>query len=383
MTENSLTKKQKLSQKQKEKIEFKGKNLINFQEPKEEPINQIRNSTTLTGVKDEYNDNIQNLLQVELGDDIIINNHLQENLIDNINHEERIKYLMNINKNEQIDFINTLLRLKGINSNEIIYDNDNDNENENNLTGINRLNSNIKPDDESKSYIKEILDICDDNNLNNYNIKNSNILNNNELNSISLSISNGKNNLITNNNICNNLYPINKNDRDKGLKTRDLLEIANRRKRMDKNFDSMTPMEGNKRRRHLEEVTTFERLKKERNTKDFGYKAFTPQISKRSSNIGNKKNDVSLSNLDSINLEQIYFSNINLNNQNKNMSGNINNRFSNNFSNNILSNNKMFVNVKSEKKDVRLMIIIITFCLKETIKFIILIEIIYLIKNQI
>ena len=345
MTENSLTKKQKLSQKQKEKIEFKGNNLINFQEPKEEPINQIRNSTTLTGVKDEYNDNIQNLLQVELGDDIIINNHLQENLVDNINHEERIKFLMNVNKNEQIDFINTLLRLKGINNNAIFYDNDN----ENNLAGINRLISNIKPDDDSKSYFKEILDIYDDNNLNNYNIKNSNILNNNELNSISLSINNGKNNLITNNNIYNNIYPVNKNDRDKGLKTRDLLEIANRRKRMDKNFDSMTPLEGNKRRRHLEEVTSIERLKKERNTKNF----FTPQISKRSTNIGNKKNAVSLTNLDSINLEQVHFSNINLNYKNNNMSGNINNSFSNNFSNNIRSNNKMFVNVKSEKKDVR------------------------------
>ena len=356
MTENLSNKKYKVNQKKKEKRELKEKNIIKFQEPKEEPINQIRNSTTSTGGNDEYNDNLHNLLQVELGDDVIINNQLKENFVDNINHDERIKYLMNVNKNEQIDFINTLLRLKGINSNDIIYDNENDN----NLTGIHHLNSNIKPDDESKSYIKEILDICDNNTLNNVKNNNNNLLNNNELNSISLSINNGKDNLIEinpNNNIYNNIYPINKND--KGLKTRDLLEIANRRKKMDKNFDSMTSMDPYMRRRHLEEVTRIERLKKERDIKEFGYKAFTPQISKRAQNIGNKKNVVSLSNLDNINLEQIHFSNININsnknNVNSNISYNISNINSNSNSNSISSNNnnnnKIFMNVKREKKD--------------------------------
>ena len=163
MTENSSNKKYKFTQKQKQSInqkEITPKNIINFQEPNEDPINQIRNSVTNGGLNDEYN---HNLLQVELGDDIIINNHLQENFVDNLNNNERIQYLLNNNKNEQIDFINTLLKLKGVNN---IVINDNDNENNINLTGINHLNSNIKPDDESKSYIKEILDICDNNNIN-------------------------------------------------------------------------------------------------------------------------------------------------------------------------------------------------------------------------
>ena len=116
MTENSSNKKYKFTQKQKQsnnQKEITAKNIINFQEPNEDPINQIRNSVTNGGLNDEYN---HNLLQVELGDDIIINNHLQENFVDNLNNNERIQYLLNNNKNEQIDFINTLLKLKGVNN---------------------------------------------------------------------------------------------------------------------------------------------------------------------------------------------------------------------------------------------------------------------------
>ena len=231
----SLIKKVKLKQKAKFS-QINKKNITKFQEPKEEPIHQIRNIESLAITNEEYNDKLNHHLQVELGDDIIINNQVHENYIDNLNSDERIKYLININKSEQIDFINTLLKLKGINFNNINNNKIIENENDNiNLTRINQIYSNNKPDDESKSYIKEILDICD--NSNNKNV-NNNFLNN-DINSISISLNNGKDNFNEINN--NNIDSYNKNEKGNGLKTIDLIEIANKRKKMgvNKNYKSI------------------------------------------------------------------------------------------------------------------------------------------------
>ena len=95
----SLIKKVKLKQKAKFS-QINKKNITKFQEPKEEPIHQIRNIESLAITNEEYNDKLNHHLQVELGDDIIINNQVHENYIDNLNSDERIKYLININQSE-------------------------------------------------------------------------------------------------------------------------------------------------------------------------------------------------------------------------------------------------------------------------------------------
>ena len=101
------------------------------------------------------------------------NNNIQEELkqyrdIDYSSESSRMRYLIKKNEEENIDFISTLIRLKGRN----VYSNINPNEkllpniqqNVNSITsGIisyGNSNSNNKTEDESKSYIKEILDVC-------------------------------------------------------------------------------------------------------------------------------------------------------------------------------------------------------------------------------
>ena len=128
--------------------------IVEFQEPKEEKINLIRQSQiTSNNINEEfYNSDLNHLKQVEIvngketeSDDVIINNQLHENIVDQTD-SSRMKYLISQNEIENIDFISTLIRLKG----------------RNNVQPSDRLsienNVIVKPEDESKSYIKEILD---------------------------------------------------------------------------------------------------------------------------------------------------------------------------------------------------------------------------------
>ena len=88
------------------------------------------------------------------------------NIFEKKNSKERLQYLIQINKKENIDFINTLLKLKGIDINNISIkkqtnNNDNNNEinkniNDNKNININNIENNFI--DNSQVYIKELLD---------------------------------------------------------------------------------------------------------------------------------------------------------------------------------------------------------------------------------
>ena len=105
--------------------------------------------------------------------DVSNNNNIQEELkqyrdIDYSSESSRMRYLIKKNEEENIDFISTLIRLKGRN----VYSNINPNEKllpniqqignsiATGLISYGNSNSNNKTEDESKSYIKEILDVC-------------------------------------------------------------------------------------------------------------------------------------------------------------------------------------------------------------------------------
>ena len=142
---------------------------ITLQEPKEEKFNLLRQSQHNNLYYTSEEELLTHQKQVEVdtnqnNDIIILNNQIQENIIDQ-SEEERLKYLITNNNNENITFINTLLRLKGKLNNNINTPSSpsvNNNNNNNNITEISIANGMIlKPDDESKSYIKELIDICE------------------------------------------------------------------------------------------------------------------------------------------------------------------------------------------------------------------------------
>lgn len=98
--------------------------IVEFQEPKEEKINLIRQSQIPSNNINEefYNSDLNHLKQVEIvngketeSDDVIINNQLHENIVDQTD-SSRMKYLISQNEIENIDFISTLIRLKGRNN---------------------------------------------------------------------------------------------------------------------------------------------------------------------------------------------------------------------------------------------------------------------------
>lgn len=253
---------------------FPSKIPIEFQEPKEDKFNLIRQSQQGNSNLNEefYNSDLANLKQVEIAngkesenDDVIINNQLHENVIDQ-SDSVRMKYLINANATENIDFINTLIRLKGRNNTQ--------------QSDRMSIENNYIPnkEDESKSYIREILDICGSNNNKNIN---SNLI---EDGSFDISVNDTNRKTINKSNIGNEKGTNNKS-KIKGINTKDLIEITNRRKLMK---DSLTSVDPYMRRRHLEEIARMEKIKKDIDKKEFGANAFTPQINKRSKQICDK-----------------------------------------------------------------------------------------------
>ena len=262
--------------------------IVEFQEPKEEKINLIRQSQIPSNNINEefYNSDLNHLKQVEIvngketeSDDVIINNQLHENIVDQTD-SSRMKYLISQNEIENIDFISTLIRLKG----------------RNNTQTSDRLsienNVIVKPEDESKSYIKEILDICDNNN-------NINCNSNGESFSISVNDNTNGTNVMLYRQSANSAQP----KTIKGINTKDLIEITNRRKMMK---DSMTSVDPYLRRRHLEEVARMEKIKKDLDKKELGSCAFTPQINKRSKLICEKMSSGKYETIDDVPQNNIY-----------------------------------------------------------------------------
>ena len=253
---------------------FPSKTPVEFQEPKDDKFNLIRQSQQCNSNLNEefYNSDLANLKQVEIAngkesesDDVIINNQLHENIIDQ-SDSNRMKYLINANAIENIDFINTLIRLKGRNSTQ-----------QSDRMSIEN-NYIANKEDESKSYIREILDICDNNNNKNIN---SHLIDDG---SFDISVNDTNRKTINKSNIVNDKGTNNKT-KIKGINTKDLIEITNRRKLMK---DSLTSVDPYMRRRHLEEIARMEKIKKDIDKKELGVYAFTPQINKRSKQICNK-----------------------------------------------------------------------------------------------
>jgi hypothetical protein len=165
------------------------------------------------------------------------NNNIQEELkqykdIDYSSESSRMRYLIKKNEEENIDFISTLIRLKGrnvysnINPNEKLLPNIQQNVNSitNGIINYGNSNSNNKTEDESKSYIKEILDVCGSSGSTNV-IGNDTFDIDNEINSITPrriepkkeSVDNS-NNVITNEiNDINNTSNINNDNLHKGV----------------------------------------------------------------------------------------------------------------------------------------------------------------------
>ena len=90
---------------------------VTLQEPEEEKCNLLRQSQNYNSNYTSEEELLTHQKQVEVdtnqsNDLIILNNQIQENVIDQT-EEERLKYLITNNNNENITFINTLLRLKG------------------------------------------------------------------------------------------------------------------------------------------------------------------------------------------------------------------------------------------------------------------------------
>ena len=240
---------------------------VTLQEPKEEKFNLLRQSQNNNSHCTSEEELLTHQKQVEVdtnqnNDIIILNNQIQENIIDQ-SEEERLKYLITNNNNENITFINTLLRLKGKLNNNIntpFSPSVSNNNNNNNITEISIANGMIlKPDDESKSYIKELIDICEHSSPYKPQIQSNDISSSLQIPSTSSKI---------NNNICHSPNTITTTSKDftprkmnhltsvynktiltttgrtqntttppqynkhSGLKRKDLIEITNRRKLM-------------------------------------------------------------------------------------------------------------------------------------------------------
>ena len=242
-------------------------NPINFQEPEDDKFHLLRQSHT-NNYNFQSNDDLlihQKQLEVDTNqnnDSMNSNSNIHDN--DNIieqNDDTHLKELIKKNNAENITFINTLLRLKKrVNSN----DKTNNFNNYTNITNI-PINNNglfIKPDDDSKSYIKEFIDICEStvpkqehipSNENSFLLQTQNsICNNVNKNQVNPSIFTLTSNESTPKTAKQLSYIQNKtvsatttantgktqntqtpkNNKYIGLKTKDLIEITNRRKKM-------------------------------------------------------------------------------------------------------------------------------------------------------
>ncbi len=206
-----------------------------------------------------------------------------QNLNKNLNSAPSNTLLKNANN---IDFINTLMRLKsGLKSENSVY------------TNINQKN-----DDESKSYIKEILDICsageckniENSNYENFEIKNFNLDDNSSINSNNVNNNSFINNANNIQSKCNNIKLIQKSEvtlvnqknsiqQPKSLKVDDLIEITNKRKSMLTN--NLSSNDAYLRRRHLESISKLEKLKKEKDQREIFDHKFTPNINRKSREI--------------------------------------------------------------------------------------------------
>lgn len=210
---------------------------------------------TLNYVDEENLNKIHHFNQVEKKN---FKNESSSVRVSNQNHENEIvqKHTLNYIKNqtecEELDFINTLLKLKAQSSSSSSINNSNY-ELFNNLPLDSPRKEQNTINDDSKSYIKEILDICDTKAMNNIE-NNSDALQNSQ---------NRKKN----------------SQMFKKLQRNELIEITNRRKMM---ADSLTSVDPYLRRRHLEELAKVEKIRKDNEKKEIGDGTFIPIINQKS-----------------------------------------------------------------------------------------------------
>ena len=228
----------------------------------------------------------------------ITNNYIQDNIIEQ-NEEERLKYLISKNDDENITFINTLLRLKGKNNQN---GNNTPHTYNNNFPGTPKSNGMMfKSDNDNKSYMKDIYDTYGSVSPKQQRIQSNNISFTSQM--LQSTKMNSSQNTLTitakdftprQRGNCfafyqNKFFPsssINKNsntntitfNQHKGLKTRDLIEITNRRKLMTESNSNIGELFIKKK--------GF--LQKEMNVEDLRNVAFTPQLNKKSKQIYQK-----------------------------------------------------------------------------------------------
>lgn len=163
-----------------------------------------------------------------------------------------------------------------------------------------------KNDDESRSYIREILDMYpDDNKINISSIDVKHFENDNF--SINSTIIPNSRSLFNTNNNAVEPFTISPNDinnlgeqlilqdntktinlHHRGLNTNDLVEITNKRKN---NANDVTSVDAYFRRRHLETVTRLERMKREKEEKELQENSYRPNLNKKSKEIVQSMNN--------------------------------------------------------------------------------------------
>ncbi|MCQ2817250.1 MAG: hypothetical protein MJ252_08300, partial [archaeon] len=289
------------------------KDLDNIPLKKDENLIPIRES--IDNFHSLNEDDMHILRQVEIGndkDEIIVSN-MNEIIIDGsreiVRHEITSTKLKEdnpeINKKNKETYDKNNFNLGNIQSNT------NGNINITGIENIGMATCSKVPDDDSKSYIKEILDICDQDGLitksefNELEVPSFIGQNTNSNTNIKRNINTpGDNNHhffpelfreeLTQNQMQNiNETPIkplkDPNDtsgkfnqtenQNKKLNTKDLIEITNRRRRM---VDSKTSVDPYLRRRHMEELAKIQKIKKDQEC------SFMPKINKNSKKICDK-----------------------------------------------------------------------------------------------
>ena len=276
---------------------------ITFQESKDYKANifyqnlpnTVNNNNHYNLITHQKQLNIKTLAASEIP---ITNNYIQENIIEQ-NEEERLKYLISKNDDENITFINTLLRLKGKNNQN---GNNTPHTYNNNFPGTPKSNGMMfKSDNDNKSYMKDIYDIYGSVSPKQQRIQSNNIsftsqmLHSTKMNSSQNTLTiTAKDFTPRQRGNCFAFYQhkffpsssINKNsntntisfNRHKGLKTRDLIEITNRRKLMTESNSNIGELFIKKK--------GF--IQKEMNVDDLRNVAFTPQLNKKSKQIYQK-----------------------------------------------------------------------------------------------